>query len=710
LLSAIQGNGATLPKESILNFVGPNFTFTDDPGNTRTNVILPALLPLAGGTMTGPLILSGDPVTALQAATKEYVDSVGSGLTAHTNCVNTTTGANLTAVYNNGAAGVGATLTNSGAQAAFSLDGHANSVNDRVLIKDQTSAFQNGIYTVTTVGTGATNWVLTRATDFDQAAAGEVAVGAYTVISQGTLYAASLWVETGPGPFTIGTTPIVFSLWSNLANLSATAPLVLTGNVLSLTSPLPATNGGTGVSNSNTITLGGNITTGGAFVTSGASSLTLTTTGITNVTLPLSGTLITSGVTSLPSLVTVGTIGTGTWNGTIISPIYGGTGVNNGSSTLTLGGNLSTVGAFPSIFNMTGSTNITFPTSGTLATTSQIPSFPLSLANGGTNANLVASNGGIFYSTASAGAILAGTATAHQVLLSGSSTTPLWSTATYPVTTTINQLLYSSAANTIVGLATGNNGVLVTSAGGVPSISSTLPAAVLSNITTVGTLTGGSLGAGFTPVTVPLGGTGNTTFTAYSVICAGTTATGTFQNVSGVGTANQVLVSNGAGALPSWQATPMPSGSIIQTLSTTLTTTFTSSAASYVDTVLTLTITPSNAGNSVLVRAMLSGGSNPSTSPIFQIVRGATPIGIGTSVGSRTAGGAVASNTTTAGMNTVILEFLDAPATTSATTYKIQMYSEAAAANAYLNRSDLDTNTAGFPRVVSTLTVHEVHA
>lgn len=76
------------------------------------------------------------------------------------------------------------------------------------------------------------------------------------------------------------------------------------------------------------------------------------------------------------------------------------------------------------------------------------------------------------------------------------------------------------------------------------------------SITTVGALATGSLVAGFTPVTVPIGGTGNTTFTAYSVICAGTTSTGAFQNVSGVGTANQVLVSNGAAALPSWQSVP----------------------------------------------------------------------------------------------------------------------------------------------------------
>jgi hypothetical protein len=113
------------------------------------------------------------------------------------------------------------------------------------------------------------------------------------------------------------------------------------------------------------------------------------------------------------------------------------------------------------------------------------------LANGGTAANLTASNGGIFYSTASAGAILSGTATANQALLSGSSTAPAWSTATYPATTTINQLLYSSSANTIAGLATANSSVLVTSSGGVPSLSTTLPNIALGTPTSV-TLTNGT--------------------------------------------------------------------------------------------------------------------------------------------------------------------------------------------------------------------------
>jgi hypothetical protein len=93
----------------------------------------------------------------------------------------------------------------------------------------------------------------------------------------------------------------------------------------------------------------------------------------------------------------------------------------------------------------------------------------VSLADGGTNASLTASNGGIVYSTATAMAILAGTATAGQILRSGASAAPSWSTATYPATTTINQILYSSAANTISGIGTANGGVLTTNASGVPS-------------------------------------------------------------------------------------------------------------------------------------------------------------------------------------------------------------------------------------------------
>lgn len=107
-------------------------------------------------------------------------------------------------------------------------------------------------------------------------------------------------------------------------------------------------------------------------------------------------------------------------------------------------------------------------TSGILALASAIPAFPLSLANGGTGAALTANNGGIFYSNATTGAILSGTATAGQVLRSGASSTPSWSTSTYPDTTTVNGVLYASASNVVGQVTAANRATLVSGTGGAP--------------------------------------------------------------------------------------------------------------------------------------------------------------------------------------------------------------------------------------------------
>ena len=134
------------------------------------------------------------------------------------------------------------------------------------------------------------------------------------------------------------------------------------------------------------------------------------------------------------------------------------------------------------------------PTSGNLSNCTSIPVAQatglLPLANGGLNANLTASNGGIFYSNASAGAILAGTATAGQIIRSGASTAPTWSTSTYPDTNAINTLLYASSANVMAALATANNGILVTSSGGVPSIGNTVGAGLTMPSVTFNTTSG----------------------------------------------------------------------------------------------------------------------------------------------------------------------------------------------------------------------------
>ena len=86
-----------------------------------------------------------------------------------------------------------------------------------------------------------------------------------------------------------------------------------------------------------------------------------------NGTSVLSATTLGSGVTA-SSLTSVGTIATGVWNGTVITGQYGGTGVANTGKTITLGGNLTTSGAFTTTLTSTANTSVTLPTTGTLAT------------------------------------------------------------------------------------------------------------------------------------------------------------------------------------------------------------------------------------------------------------------------------------------------------------------------------------------------------
>jgi len=161
-------------------------------------------------TLSGGLA-SADPTTNLGLATKQYVDAVVTQINYHEAVVAATT-ANLTATYNNGTSGVGATLTNSGAQAAFSIDGVSPALDARVLVKNQTTQLQNGIYTLTTVGSGSTNWVLTRATDADNNPDGEMRNGDELFCSSGTLNGNKSFINSTPvGSIIIGTTSITFT-------------------------------------------------------------------------------------------------------------------------------------------------------------------------------------------------------------------------------------------------------------------------------------------------------------------------------------------------------------------------------------------------------------------------------------------------------------------------------------------------------------------
>ena len=181
------------------------------------------------------------PASATDIANKQYVDTlVSSGITYHTPVkyeVPNTTG-NLTATYNNGASGVGATLTNAGTLVAFTPDGVVAAVNDRILIYNQTAPAQNGVYTVTTVGSVAVAWVLTRATDANNYALKSttgLGEGDAFFIQSGTTGAGETYVCNTVGTITFGTTAITFAQISSAQIYSAGTGLTLAGTQFSIT-------------------------------------------------------------------------------------------------------------------------------------------------------------------------------------------------------------------------------------------------------------------------------------------------------------------------------------------------------------------------------------------------------------------------------------------------------------------------------------------
>jgi hypothetical protein len=158
-------------------------------------------------TLSGGLA-AADPTANLGLATKQYVDTIATGINFHAPVVAAST-TNLGVTYSNGTDGVGATLTADSNRAFNTLDGAAVSVGGRVLIKNQASALQNGVYTLTNNGSGSTPWVLTRSTDMDTP--GEMANGDIVDVLNGTVNSGSSYVNSTSGTITIGTTSITWA-------------------------------------------------------------------------------------------------------------------------------------------------------------------------------------------------------------------------------------------------------------------------------------------------------------------------------------------------------------------------------------------------------------------------------------------------------------------------------------------------------------------
>jgi hypothetical protein len=180
----------------------------------------------------------GTPTEGTDAATKAYVDTIAAAGIHYHDPVRVESPSNLNATYDNGTSGVGATLTNAGTQAAITIDGVTLSLTDRVLVFQQTNAAHNGIYTVTTIGDGSSNWVLTRATDADSYGASDpdaLGEGDAFFVGQGNTGAGGLYVMNTEGAITFGTTNITFSQIAETAVYSAGAngALTLTGTAFS---------------------------------------------------------------------------------------------------------------------------------------------------------------------------------------------------------------------------------------------------------------------------------------------------------------------------------------------------------------------------------------------------------------------------------------------------------------------------------------------
>ena len=198
----------------------------EDGGNITVNLD-GRYVKLAGDTMTGYLTLVGNPVNANHAANKAYVDSIGTGITPKGGANAATTGTLPTYIPTS------TTLTGSVNGVLPAQDGVTLTVGQKLLVHNEVSNQYNGLYTVTDVGSVSTPYVLTRTSNMD---AWDELPRATVFISGGSTQAGYTYYCTVATGGTLGTTPVTFEIFSIGSVYTAGAGIDITGNSISIDS------------------------------------------------------------------------------------------------------------------------------------------------------------------------------------------------------------------------------------------------------------------------------------------------------------------------------------------------------------------------------------------------------------------------------------------------------------------------------------------
>ena len=342
-LGTFTASGTTLARTTVLASSNAGSAVNLTAGSAEVFITQPATK-AAYFDASGDLVLNQDPTSNLQAATKQYVDTIAAAGIHYHDPVRVEREGNLTATYNNGTAGVGATLTNSGTQAALVIDGVTLNSADRVLVYEQTDQTQNGIYTVTNTGSASTNWVLTRATDADSYGPSDpdsLGQGDAFFVQEGAAGAGETYVMNTEGTITFGTTNITFAQFSSAQIYSAGDGLTLTGVTF-------AAGAGTGVTvNANDIAIGQDVgTSADVTFNTVAADLTGAVTGNVTGNADTASALQTARNIALTGAVTGSTSFDGSGNVSITTTA-------TSDPTITLGGDLSGSATLTNLGNAT---------------------------------------------------------------------------------------------------------------------------------------------------------------------------------------------------------------------------------------------------------------------------------------------------------------------------------------------------------------------